>query len=204
MPTNFNKTATPMKSKRRAVVMTSLLAAALIAVTVTVTAVSMKGNKTSGPGVIDPDQPPVSGAVVFAVPLVEYTSMLKNASFTELQYNATMRRWESHKMVDLEAPLGASVLATYAGRVASIRDNTLYGRQVTIEHANGLKTVYSNLSKTVADGISEGVTVAKGQKIGSVGQTSNIEFVDTPHLRIEVYQNNKRVDPNDYIDFPIK
>ena len=192
-----------MKSKRRAVVMTSFLVTALLAVTIAVTAVSMRGERGKGP-FVDPNVPPVGTAVVFGLPLAEYTSMLKNASFTELQYNATMKRWESHKMVDLEAPLGASVLATYAGRVTSIRDNTLYGRQVTIEHANGLKTVYSNLSKTVADGISEGVTVAKGQKVGTVGQTSNIEFIDTPHLRIEVYSNNKRVDPNDYIDFPIK
>jgi murein DD-endopeptidase MepM/ murein hydrolase activator NlpD len=173
----------------------------ILAVTIAITAIAIAINNNRESVFNEPQ--PVASAVVFAAPLAQYTSVLKGCSLTELQYNETMRRWEAHKMVTLEAPLGTAVLATYGGQVSDVRDHTLYGRQVTIDHGrDGLKTVLSNLSTETL--VHSGDTVTKGQKIGSVGQTSNVEFTKTPHLRIEVYKNGKRIDPNDYIDFPIK
>ena len=78
----------------------------------------------------------------------------------------------------------------------------MFGRQVVIDHRDGLRTVFSNLDRNTT--VVEGQRVEKGQRIGSVGQTSNVEFIDTPHLRVEVFKNEKRIDPNDYIDFPVK
>jgi murein DD-endopeptidase MepM/ murein hydrolase activator NlpD len=146
--------------------------------------------------------PSVSTAIVFQVPLAEYSAILKNCSMTELQYNSTMKRWEAHKMVDLEAQLGAAVLAPYAGVVTKVQDHQMQGRQVTIKHRDGLETVLSNLSSETV--VREGDSVSMGQRVGTVGMTSNIEFTSTPHLRVEVLKNGKRIDPNDYIDFPIK
>jgi len=113
-----------------------------------------------------------------------------------------MKRWESHKMVTLAAPLGTPVLATFAGTVTAVHDHTMFGRQIVIQHRDGLQTIYSNLDRNTI--VSVGTRVEKGQEIGKVGQTSNIEFTTTPHLRVEVLRDGKRVDPNDFIDFPIK
>ena len=186
-------------SRKRNIIASSVLVLLVVAVTVTVAIVTLSDPKKPSR---DPGGEEVSTAIVFGSPLATYTSILKNASMTELQYNETMRRWESHKMVTLAAPLGTPVLATFAGTVTSIRDHTMYGRQITIQHRDGLVTVYSNLDRDTK--VTEGQNVEKGLQIGQVGQTSNIEFTATPHLRVEVFRDGLRVDPNDYIDFPIK
>jgi murein DD-endopeptidase MepM/ murein hydrolase activator NlpD len=198
---NKIRSATRMERNRaKAIALGSFVIVLMVTAAITLTTVSLTG----GPGTPKKEDPgeEVSTAIVFAVPVQNYTSILKNCSLTELQYNETMQRWESHKMVTIAAPLGSAVVATFAGTVTSVQDHTMHGRQVTIEHRDGLKTVFSNLDRNV--NVSQGDRVEKGQKIGSVGQTSSIEFITTPHLRIAVYKDGKRIDPNDYIDFTEK
>lgn len=187
--------------RKHAIIAGSCVVVLALTIAITAIALSMRG-KSVGTGGDAPE--PVNTAVVFSSPLADYTSVLKGCSMTQLQYNETMKRWESHKLVDLEAPLGTAVLATFGGTVTSVRDHTMYGRQVTIDHGrDGLVSVYSNLDPEKMQ-VREGDTVQKGQAIGAVGQTSKIEFTQTPHLRIEVLKNGKRIDPNDYIDFSNK
>jgi len=196
MPT-YNKPTLKPTQRKKNFIATSILTVLVLAVAATVIAVTLAEPKDRGR-----QDPPVSTAIVFGLPVSSYTRVLKNASLTELQYNSTMLRWESHKMVTLEAPLGTPVLACFAGTVASVNDHSTLGRQITIEHRDGLKTVYSNLDKNTK--VVQGQRVEKGTQIGQVGQTSSVEFINTPHLRIAVYKDGKRIDPNDYIDFPIK
>ncbi|MDR0462143.1 MAG: M23 family metallopeptidase [Christensenellaceae bacterium] len=196
----INSTTNFKGERKRHILASSVLVVLVLAVTATVTVVSLTGPRRKGPN--GPGEE-VSTAIVFGSPVREYTSILKNCSLTELQYNSTLKWWESHKRVTVAAPLGTPVLATFAGTVTSIQSHTKFGQQVTIEHRDGLKTVYSNLDNKNLQ-VAEGQRVEKGQQIGVVGQTANNEFTATPHLQIEVYKNNKRIDPNDYIDFPIK
>jgi murein DD-endopeptidase MepM/ murein hydrolase activator NlpD len=181
------------------------VAALVLTIAITGIALSVGGgpkkNNETGGGINN--DPPVNAPVVFGLPVSSYSGILKGFSSTELQYNETMRRWESHKLITMEAGLGTPVLATFNGRVTSVRDHTLFGRQITIDHErDGLVTVLSNLDPNTS--VREGDRVTKGQQVGTVGQTSNIEFVNTPHLRVEVLQNGQCVNPNDLIDFPIK
>jgi len=170
----------------------------LFAVTFIVAAIAI----TAKPRGAEGDRLPVSTAIVFAVP-VQYESMLKPCSLTDLQYNSTARYWESHKRVTVETAAGAPVYATFDGKVSNVTTDMKYGKMVEIDHGNGLKTVYGNLDESVLVRI--GDTVLKGKtKIGSVGQTAKNEFTKTPHLSIQVLRNGKAIDPNDYIDFPIK
>lgn len=195
------KNVTTVASGRKHAVIASAFVV-LFAATIIVTLVALATNKSSKAPWIDNSSPVGTEAIVFRVPVANYTSMLKDCSLSALQYNETMKRWESHKMVDLAAPLGSPVLATYSGTVTSVKDHQMYGRQVTIQHRDGLATVYSNLDRNTL--VSEGQQIAAGHQIGSVGQTGCVEFVTTPHVRVEVYKNGKRVDPNDFIDFPTK
>lgn len=198
--TNYRNTTPLNENRTRAILAASFVVVLAFTIGITAIAISMGGkNKSLGNNI----PAPVSSAIVFANPVAQYTSILKGCSLTELQYNETMRRWEAHKMVTIEAPLGAPVNATFEGTVTKVQDHLMYGRMVTIDHGrDGLVTVLSNLAQDTL--VREGDRVTKGMRIGAVGQTSKIEFTKTPHLRIEVYKNGKRVDPNDYIDFPIK
>ena len=194
----YNKTTTEAApSRKRAIAASGILAVLVIAVAVTVTAVTL----TAPRGEREKDEEVIT-SIVFGLPLAQYTTILKNSSLNELQFNETMRRWESHKGISIEAPLGTPVLATYAGTIASITTHRLHGRTVTIEHRDGLRTVYSNLDNNVL--VTQGQRIEKGHQIGTVGQTGSIEFTNVPHLRIMVYKDGKRIDPNDYIDFPAK
>ena len=185
------------KNKLHTIVLSSFLVVVVLTIAITVTVVSLSEPKDKKEE-IRTGTPPI----VFQVPVATFTQILKNASLTELQYNETMKRWESHKMVTLEAPLGTEVVAPFAGTVTNVQNHTMLGRQVTIEHRDGLKTVLSNLAPNTT--VHEGQRVEKGQRIGFIGQTAGVEFVNTPHLRIEILRNGRRIDPNDFIDFSNK
>ncbi len=65
----------------------------------------------------------------------------------------------------------------------------LSGKQVIIDHGNGLRTVYSHLDE-IAPGVVTGATVRAGQIIGTVGVTGTEGEVRTgsvgPHLHFEI------------------
>jgi len=200
MPTysKLKSTNTNKGGRIRTIAISSLFAVVILtaAITATVLAVTDTNPRRDPPG------EEVSTAIVFGMPVADFTSILKNSSLTELQWNETMRRWEGHKGVTIEVPVGTAVVATFAGTITSVQNHALHGRQVTIEHRDGLVTVLSNLDRNTT--VSEGQRVEKGQQVGYVGQTRFIEFPDTSHLHIGVYRHGSRIDPNDFIDFPAK
>jgi len=200
MPT-YNKLKTATKKERgrnrvNAIALGSIMAILVVTGGLTALIVAITNDNERRP------TQEVSTAIVFGLPVSEFNGILKNSSLTEHQWNDTMLRWESHKGVTIDAPLGSPVIATFAGTVTSIVDSTFYGRQVTIEHRDGLKTVFSNLATNTA--VTVGQRVEKGARLGYVGQTRNIEFHQTPHLHVQVYRDGRRVNPNDFIDFPEK
>ncbi|MCL2228316.1 MAG: M23 family metallopeptidase [Firmicutes bacterium] len=207
MPTynRYNKAQTKEQdlTKRRTIIASSVLALFVAALASTVLAVTLSApnNRPEGPPVGGPDEDYVSTAVVFRSPINAFTSVLKDFS-NQLEWNATMNRWESHRLMAIATTAGEPVLAVFGGTVTSVRNHTLFGRQVIVEHRDGLRTVYSNLDPNTQ--VTEGQRVEKGQQLGRVGTTSNVEFIDTPHLRFEVFSNDRRVNPNDWIDFQVK
>ncbi len=68
--------------------------------------------------------------------------------------------------------------------------NAYGGRQVWIDHGNGVVTRYENLS-AITRGIDVGAEVAAGQTIGAVGESGTPESVTAPgtqiHLHVEVW-----------------
>ena len=63
------------------------------------------------------------------------------------------------------------------------------GRQIWIDHGNGVVTRYAHLGE-IAEGIEEGVEVEQGQVIGGVGESGTPEAITAPgtemHLHAEV------------------
>lgn len=115
-----------------------------------------------------------------------------------LQYSRTLKEWTTHAGIDIQCPLGSPVRAALDGVVESIEEDPLMGIIITIDHGNGLKTRYANLS--TKDMVKLNQQVKKGQVISGVGRTAISEILDPPHLHFEVIKDGKNVDPKNYLE----
>ena len=71
------------------------------------------------------------------------------------------------------------------------------GMCVTILHADGVRSIYSNLAAIPT--VYEGDNVMTGEVIGSVGATAPGETKDDPHLCFSMTKDGVSVDPNEYL-----
>lgn len=129
---------------------------------------------------------PVSGQTVAAF------------SDSELTYNPTMGDWRTHNGVDLSAELGDEVAAVLDGEVLSVTEDVLLGTTITLNHGDGLMTVYGNLAPDVA--VEQGDAVTAGQTIGAVGETAAGEENEGAWLHFAVQKDGQLVDPMDYLE----
>lgn len=144
----------------------------------------------------DEKDDPVSKTIIFCLP-VENGSVSKDYCVDKLVYSSTLTRYATHSGIDFTGKSGASVLAVYDGKIESVETGLLDGTVITIDHGNGLKSVY----KSVLDGesVTVGKTVKKGDKIGVISTSCRQEYKDGEHVHLEVYENGKSVNPMKYI-----
>jgi murein DD-endopeptidase MepM/ murein hydrolase activator NlpD len=100
---------------------------------------------------------------------------------------------EFHKGIDIGSPDGTPVHAPADGRVIKAGPGTGYGREIEIDHGNGIVTVYGHLS---GYNVTEGETVVKGQVIGYVGHSGR---ATGSHLHYEVQVRGTAVNPHKYL-----
>jgi murein DD-endopeptidase MepM/ murein hydrolase activator NlpD len=100
---------------------------------------------------------------------------------------------EFHKGVDIGSPDGTPVHAPADGRVIKAGLGSGYGREIEIDHGNGIITVYGHLS---GYNVTEGETVVKGQVIGFVGHSGR---TTGSHLHYEVQVRGTSVNPHKYL-----
>lgn len=118
-------------------------------------------------------------------------------SVTALIYNEKMGDWRTHDGVDIAAALGTQVMSVSAGRVESVKADDMGGMTVVIQHAGGLRSIYSNLASVPT--VYEGDDVMTGEVIGSVGVTAPGETKDNPHLCFSMTLDGQSVNPADYL-----
>ena len=114
-----------------------------------------------------------------------------------LSYDVTLRDWRTHDGIDIAAPLGASVAASRAGSVCAIEQDSLYGTVVSIDHGDGMLSIYANLAELPA--VELGAWVEPGDTIGSVGTTALCEVGQGTHLHFAMSLNGESVDPTEYL-----
>jgi murein DD-endopeptidase MepM/ murein hydrolase activator NlpD len=100
---------------------------------------------------------------------------------------------EFHKGVDIGSPDGTPVHAPADGRVVKAGPGTGYGREIEIDHGNGIVTVYGHLS---GYNVTVGEQVVKGQVIGYVGHSGR---TTGSHLHYEVQVRGTAVNPHKYL-----
>lgn len=100
---------------------------------------------------------------------------------------------EFHKGVDIGSPDGTPVHAPAGGRVITAGMANGYGREILVDHGNGIRTVYGHLS---AFNVSAGQNIVKGQVIGFVGHSGR---TTGSHLHYEVQIRNTAVNPHKYL-----
>ncbi len=120
----------------------------------------------------------------------------KDFAMETLLYSKTLDEWCTHSGIDIKADKAAVVAASESGKVESIKNDPRYGLTVIISHANGFKTMYSNL--LTAEFVKEGEEVEKGQTIATVGETASFEIADETHLHFEMYKDGEVVSPTIY------
>lgn len=114
----------------------------------------------------------------------------------QLTYSKTLDDWRVHQGVDYAGKIGDKVCSVAAGTVKSVYEDELMGVTVIIEHADGLVSVYSNLSSSPP--VKDGDKVAMAQVIGGIGQSSSSEVREAPHLHFEILKSGIPQDPDLY------
>lgn len=111
-----------------------------------------------------------------------------------LKQNPVYKLELTHKGLDLIAPQGAPVYAAADGVVSKVTNSRKgMGNVVEIDHRNGYTTRYCLLGDVNAV---YGRSVRRGQKIGTVGISSQ---VFAPHLHYEVLRDTVVLDPVNYL-----
>jgi len=126
-------------------------------------------------------------------PLADISNILTVFSGTELVKNETTGSWQTHNGTDISAEVGAEVYSVSNGQVKSIKNDSIWGVTVVIDHYNGFESKYCSLSEDLA--VQEGDQLLSGDLIGFVGNTADIESALNPHLHIEIKQNGIYIDP---------
>ena len=163
---------------------------------------TIRGDVTEDPGTVTPpddsgDTPVVTDPepIVFTLP-VSGGTVIKDYAMDSLVWSSTLKQYRVHSGIDFAGAEGAMAVAAYEGVVSDVSYDALNGNVVTIDHGDGLVTVYGSLDTPV---VSEGQTVAAGESLGAISTSATNEMSDGSHLHFEVKLNNEIVSPYDYL-----
>lgn len=116
-----------------------------------------------------------------------------------------------HQAIDIvgENPLLDYVIAHSAGKVVFYQDglgntkgstgNLSYGNCIKIEHKDGYSTLYAHMKNDLYVKLNQ--EVKEGQIIGYISDSGNAYG---KHLHFEVWKNNKRINPKEYLNKSFK
>ncbi len=142
------------------------------------------------------DTPTASKIPELALPVSG--KLAKGHSVDTQVFSPTLGEYRVHLGVDIMTSAGAPVCAAAAGTVERIWQDPMMGWSVAISHDGDCVTVYKNLSKDLAEGLTVGARVQKGELLGSVGDTAVMEIAEEPHLHMEMTVKGLQVDPLEY------
>ena len=114
----------------------------------------------------------------------------------ELIKDETMGDWRTHNGIDIMASEGSDVVAFASGKVKDIRNDSLWGTVVEIEHQGAVVTKYCGLNENVK--LTKGDSVKSGETIGKIGFIP-AESTKGSHLHFELIEKGKYKNPMEFI-----
>lgn len=118
-------------------------------------------------------------------------------SLEVLAYDETMADWRTHSGMDIAAQVGAKVKAVTAGTVTGVYEDALMGSVVTMEHGDGLTSLYANLAPEPP--VKVGDVLDTAAVLGAVGESAIAEVSKSAHLHFEMAKDGVEVDPVNYL-----
>ena len=107
-------------------------------------------------------------------------------------YSKTLDVWEVHKGLDVSAKKGSQVKSLLNGKVTKVFSDDEHGMSVEVTSEDTV-VVYSNLDSKVS--VEKDQVVKEGDVLGTVGNTTSVEFEDGTHIHVEAYREEKSIDP---------
>ena len=142
-----------------------------------------------------PEEVPVVKPIEFINPVEDSTAIVDYSE--QMVFNSTLNRYSAHLAIDFIANEGAEVSAVYDGVVSKVETTFLQGTTITIDHGNGLFSVYNSLAD--GDMVSVGKSVKQGDVIGLVSATNRQEADKGAHLHFSVIESGEVIDPAKYL-----
>lgn len=93
--------------------------------------------------------------------------------------------------IDIKSPMGSAVACVSQGVVSSITFLPGFGSLVIVDHGNGMRSVYANLSSV---SVTKGSKISAGARIGTSG-----ENIDGELLHFELWNGRSRQNPTIYL-----
>jgi len=189
------------RAKKHAIGVSAVLMILMLTIAITVTTLAINPWRPRGGG-NETEPPPggggqeVSTPIVFALPFNVEFDIIKGYSETDLQWNRTANQWQGHRAIKIAVGQGTPVLATYAGTITNVVNDSLEGTIIEITHRDGVMTRYMGLASSTT--VKRGDVVQRGQQIGTVGGRP-VDHKDGPHVKLEVLKDGRKVNPADFI-----
>ena len=101
-------------------------------------------------------------------------------SATEPIYNKTLDYFSLHSGIDIRCEPGEVVRCAFEGTIIAARKDPMLGYLIEVRGDSGHIATYANLASIHV--VSHGQKVARGDVIGSVGQSAESESLMKPHL----------------------
>ena len=188
----------------------AIVSVLVIAATITLAVVFTRGGNVDVPidAPVDdptPEQPPdnpvtpphndaEADVMKFGLP-IENGNVIRESSLASLVYMPSLNMWKTHNGVDFAATENAPVLSIADGKVTGVEQTTLEGVVVTIDHGEGIVSVYKSLASA---SVNIGDEVRLGGEIGKAG-TMLTENSDGFHVHLEMTVNGTLTDPLEYV-----
>ena len=146
----------------------------------------------SNPVVVNkPVKKQVVEKLVFAKPIEG--EIQKIYSLDKVIYSKTLELWKTHDGIDIKSDIGQSVFSIEKGKVDKVYEDSFLGYTVVIDHGQGYKSSYSNLSENIP--VKQGDIVTKGKVIGQISNSAIGEIKDDAHLHFMLIKDGNIVDP---------
>ena len=115
----------------------------------------------------------------------------KGYSDTALQYSSTFGDMRLHTGIDIKCEKNAQIKSSSSGTVTDIKDDSAFGKIVTIDHGDGIVLNYCGLNSI---SVKVGQKISGGDIIGTIGSIPS-ESSDGVHLHLTALIEGKISSP---------